>query len=127
MFTRIHFQSLDATDVERARDFYRDRLGLTVEREEPYGETRWIFMAIPGARTLVHFNKVDRVPAHDTPRLVLVTDDVDAACEALKTKGVAIHSGPADAPWDPGTRWAMIHDSEGNLVLIQTVKEAGHG
>ena len=122
MFTRIHFDSIPATDVERARDFYRDTLGFVVERDNPYGDDRWVFMRIPGADTLLHFEKRDSVPKTETPALVLVTEDVDAACDTLKSRGIAIKQGPADAPWEPGTRWAMIDDSEGNLVLIQTVK-----
>ncbi len=121
MFRRIHFDTVPAVDVERARDFYRDKLGLTVERDNPYGDSRWVFMRIPGADTLLHFDKQDSVPKSQTPALVLVTDNVDAACETLKSRGVPIKSGPADAPWEPGVRWAMIDDSEGNLVLIQTV------
>jgi predicted enzyme related to lactoylglutathione lyase len=55
------------------------------------------------------------------PDLVLITEDVDATCETLKSRGVTIHKGPDDAPWNPGTRWAMIHDTENNLILIQTI------
>jgi predicted enzyme related to lactoylglutathione lyase len=125
MFTRIHFDTVPAVDVERARDFYRDKLGFLVERDNAYGEGRWVFMRIPGAETLLHFDKQDRVEASPTPVLVLATDDVDATCAALKSRGVPIKRGPEDAPWQPGTRWAMIDDSEGNLVLIQTVPEEG--
>jgi len=123
MFRRIHFDTVPATDVARARDFYRDKLGFVVERDNPYGESRWVFMRIPGADTLLHFDRQDSVVPTATPALVLVlvTDDVDAACETLKSRGVPIKRGPDDAPWEPGTRWAMIDDSEGNLVLIQTV------
>ena len=125
MFTRIHFDTIPATDVERARDFYRDKLGLTVEADSPYGDSRWVFMRIPGADTLLHFNEQDKVPKTEVPVLVLVTDDVDKSCATLKRRGVPIKRGPDDAPWEPGTRWAMIDDSEGNLVLIQTVNEEG--
>ena len=121
MFSRIHFDTVPAVDVERARDFYRDKLGFLVERDNPYGESRWVFMRIPGADTLLHFDKQDSVPRTQTPALVLVTDDVDTACTTLKSLDVPIKRGPDDAPWEPGTRWAMIDDSEGNLVLIQTV------
>ena len=121
MCTRIHFDTVPAVDVERARDFYRDKLGFSVERDNPYGDSRWVFMRIPGAETLLHFDKQDSVPATETPALVLVTDDVDKTCTTLKSRGVPIKRGPDDAPWEPGTRWAMIDDSEGNLVLIQTV------
>ena len=123
MFTRIHFDTVPAVDVERARDFYRDKLGFAVERDNAYGNSRWIFMRIPGADTLLHFNKQDSVPKSPTPALVLATDDVDKTCASLAQRGVPIKRGPEDAPWAPGTRWAMIDDSEGNLVLIQTVPE----
>ncbi|MEO6014923.1 MAG: VOC family protein [Devosia sp.] len=121
MFKRIHFDTVPATDVIRARDFYRDKLGFSVERDNAYGDSRWVFMRIPGADTLLHFDHQPSVPKTKTPALVLVTDDVDAACATLMARGVAITSGPDDAPWEPGTRWAMLDDSEGNLVLIQTV------
>jgi predicted enzyme related to lactoylglutathione lyase len=121
MFTRIHFDTVPATDVVRARDFYRDKLGFAVERDNPYGEDRWVFMRVPGADTLLHFNKQPSVEKSDKPALVLVTDDVDATCAKLRERGVPIKRGPDDAPWEPGTHWAMIDDSEGNLILIQTV------
>jgi catechol 2,3-dioxygenase-like lactoylglutathione lyase family enzyme len=121
MFTRIHFDTIPVIDVERARDFYRDKLGLLVESDNPYGESRWVFMRVAGSGTLLHFNQQASIPKQEKPALVLVTDDVDAACETLRSRGVPIKRGPDNAPWEPGTRWAMIDDSEGNLVLIQTV------
>ncbi|HZY69005.1 MAG TPA: VOC family protein [Devosia sp.] len=128
MFERIHFDTIAATDVERARDFYRDKLGFTVERDSPYGGDRWVFMQVGDSKTLLHFDKQDSVPRQEAPALVLVTADVDQACATLQERGVAIVQGPADAPWEPGTRWAMINDSEGNLVLLQTVREdSGNG
>ena len=123
MFKHIHFQSIGVTDIGRALAFYRDTLGFSVERDNPYGESRWIFMALPGAQTLLHFDVRERIEPQDKPALVLVTGDVDATCETLKSRGVEIATGPEDAPWEPGTRWAIIHDSEGNMILIQTVKE----
>ncbi len=123
MFSHIHFQTLGAVDLIRARDFYRDKLGFLVKRDEPYGKSRWIFLQIPGADTLLHFDPVDAITPQKSPALVLVTPDVDAACTELTSRGVTITQGPADAPWSSGTRWAMFNDSEGNLILIQTVKD----
>ena len=121
MFSHINFQSIPVTDMERAVQFYRDVMGLSLEVDAPYGESRWIFMGLPDGNTRLHFDLVDAVPAQQKPSLVLVTDDVDATCNTLKSRGIRIDQGPADAPWDPGTRWAIIHDSEGNMVLIQTI------
>lgn len=122
MFSHINFQSIGVSDFDRALEFYRDKLSLTVERDEPYEQFgRWIFMEIPGARTKLHFMPRENEDKTDMPALVLVTEDVDATCETLKSRGVAIHKGPDDAPWNPGTRWAMIYDTENNLILIQTI------
>jgi predicted enzyme related to lactoylglutathione lyase len=121
MFSHIHFQTISIMDYQRALDFYVGKLGFTVERDNPYGDGRWIFLKIPDAATMLHFEKASKIEAQKTPALILVTMDVDKTCKALEAAGVAIKQGPADAPWNPGTRWAIINDSEGNLLLIQTV------
>lgn len=127
MLKRINFQSIPVKDQQRALEFYRDRLGMVVQTDAPYGEgVRWIFMAIPGAQTMVHFAAPDEVTVKDgTPALCLVSDDVDGEAARLEAAGVAMTGGPADAPWQPGVRWAMFRDSEDNLVLIQSSSMEG--
>lgn len=125
--SHIHFQSIGVVDMIRARDFYRDMLGFQVEQDNPYGETRWIFMALPGADTMLHFDQCESIPAQEKPALILATPDVDASCATLRDQGIAILNGPDDAPWAPGIRWAMIHDSEGNLLLLQTTGGRSNG
>ncbi len=123
MFTHIHFQSIDVTDTDRAFTFYTDVMGFDVETDAPYGEDRWIFLTLPGAQTRLHFNKTATVAATKTPVLVLNTGDVDQTCKTLISRGVTIDKGPDDAPWSPGTRWAIFHDTEGNMILIQNVAD----
>ncbi|MEO0912271.1 MAG: VOC family protein [Pseudomonadota bacterium] len=121
MLTHINFQSLTVEDQDRAVAFYRDMLGMRVHTDAPYmGDARWIFMEIPGAKTKLELSK-GTPQKSETPQLILATEDVDSACAALHAKGVALLKGPEDAPWDPATRWALLHDSEGNLVMLQTV------
>ena len=122
MFSQIHFQSINVTDTGRALAFYTEKLGFSVHTNAPYGDDRWIFLQIQGAQTLLHLNKAQNVERTERPDLVLVAEDVDETCKTLESKGAAIEGGPDDAPWAPGTRWAMIRDSEGNLILIQNVK-----
>lgn len=122
MFSHIHFQSLPVVDIDRALAFYRDVMGFAVERDNPYGESRWIFLKLPDGGTLLHFDPRATLEQTDKPVLVLASENVDAACETLRRHGAEIVSEPADAPWEPGMRWALIHDSEGNLVLIETIQ-----
>lgn len=122
MFTHINFQSIGVFDQDRALAFYRDKLDFLVHLDAPYeADWRWIFMELPGARTRIQFSRKEGDTKSETPDLILVTEDVDAACKILKSRDVPIPNGPDDAPWDPSTRWAMIHDSENNLILIQSV------
>ncbi|MAM63269.1 VOC family protein [Maritimibacter sp. UBA3975] len=121
MPSHIHFQTIGATDQARAVAFYTEKLGFSVERDEAYGADRWIFLTLPGAQTMLQISKVAAITPQDTPQLVLVCDDVDGEAKCLADADVPIVSGPDTAPWDPSTRWAMIHDSEGNLILLQTV------
>jgi catechol 2,3-dioxygenase-like lactoylglutathione lyase family enzyme len=124
MFTHIHFQTVPVADIDRALTFYTDRLGFEIARNEAYGDSRWVFLRLPGARTMLHFEKVDVVTTPPTPVLVLVANDVDDACAALTGQEVKIVSGPEAAPWNPSERWAMIVDSEGNRVLIQSIGDS---
>lgn len=122
MFTHINFQSIGVFDQDRALAFYRDKLGLEVERDVPYEPGfRWIFLKLPVARTMLHFAQRASDARNDKPDLVLVTPDVDAACETLISRGVEIAKGPDDAPWNPGTRRAILYDTENNMILIQTI------
>lgn len=121
---RIHFQSLPVADQDRALAFYCDQLGFEVHTDSPYSDDwRWIFLTLPGAETRLQFARMDEISITDRPALVLVADDVDAEAKRLSAADVIITNGPDDAPWAPGTRWLMIRDSEGNLVLLESFKE----
>lgn len=123
---RINFTSIPVEDQDRALAFYRDRLGFEPTLDAPYEEGwRWIFMSLPGAETRLHFAKRSELSwEKDMPSLTLVSDDVDAEAEALKSAGVEITAGPDEAPWAQGVRYAMIRDSEGNIILIESAKGA---
>ncbi len=124
---RINFLTIPVRDQDRALGFYCDMLGMRVQTDAPYGDNwRWIFLEIPGAETFLHFGTADEVKVKDgTPALCLVCDDVDSEVARLAAAGVAITGGPDDAPWHPSVRWAMLRDSESNLVLIQSSSMEG--
>ena len=122
---RISFQSVPVGDQDRAIGFYRDKLGFEVQVDAPYEDGwRWIFLGIPGSDSRITFSKPDEIVVKDRPVLALVTDDVDADCAAWAAAGVVVTAGPDDAPWAEGVRWAMLKDSEGNLIFVESLKEA---
>lgn len=120
MLNRIHYQPLAVLDPDRARDFYRDKLALTVERDEGQGADRIVQLGLPWGETLLQLRPVSTLPAQTLPALVFLTDDVDATCRELTARGTCIERWPDEAS-DAGFRSATLHDTEGNLIQIQTV------
>ena len=121
---QILFQSIPIDNQSRALEFYTSKLGMKVHTDAPYGENyRWIFLEIPGAETRLRFAKREEISVSHGPVLCLVSDNVDLECERLLAQDVEITDGPAEAPWKPGVRWAMIKDTEGNLILIESFEE----
>src|SRR3989344_190908 len=119
MLRHVKFANLPVRDQDRALEFWRDRLGLTVAADEPYGEGfRWIELSVGEAETRIVFPRRPDALPWDEPDLSLISDDVDDSFAALGAKGVVFAQGPQDAPWRPGERYALFRDSEGNLVML---------
>ncbi|MET3528649.1 VOC family protein [Phenylobacterium koreense] len=119
MFRHVKFSSLPVTDQDRAIAFYRDLLGLTLSADQQYGSGwRWIELEVAGSPTRILFERRANEEPGEQPVLILVVESVDAAYEALVTKGVVFDQPPIDAPWAPRERYALLRDSEGNLVMI---------
>jgi lactoylglutathione lyase len=122
----VQFSELPVADQDRAIAFYTGALGLRVVRDAPYQEGwRWVELEIPGARTRILLARRARSEVPDEgsgrgPALALIVDDVDALHAAASGAGVTFVQGPAPAPWSPALRYALLRDSEGNTVLVQT-------
>lgn len=119
MFRHVKFSGLPVSDQDRAVAFYRDLMGLTLATDQQYGSGwRWIELEIPGSPTRILFERRPDEAPGEQPSLNIVVENVDAAYMALLAKGVVFDQDPIDAPWAPGERYALLRDSEGNLILI---------
>lgn len=118
----VRFTALPVVDQDRAVRFYTENLGFRVAQDRPYQEGwRWITLKIPGSQTKILLTrKIDEQASHGVPSLVLTVDDVFKSYQALKDKGVVFTKEPAGAPWDDGEVYAILRDSEGNLVMLGT-------
>ena len=111
-------------DQDAALDFYTGKLGLGKVQDEPYGENaRWITVSPVGTGTRIVLKKAERdheramVGRSDgAPVLTLGTDDVYAAYERLKERGVRFLGEPYRYPWGLAT---ILLDQDGNPVLLQ--------
>jgi len=75
---------LPVKDMDRAREFYQNRLGLTPEGARPDG--KFLFRCNGGA-TLALFPKPEGTKAEHTA-VSFVVDDIVAEIRDLKTRGV---------------------------------------
>jgi catechol 2,3-dioxygenase-like lactoylglutathione lyase family enzyme len=119
MIAKAVHTTLPAADLERAKRFYGDKLGLIPSSEQPAG----IFYEVGSTRFLV-FPTGGRASGEHT-QMGFTVDDIDAAVSELKSRGVTFEeydfpgmktvnsvatTGPIKAAW--------FRDSEGNLIGI---------
>lgn len=114
--------SIKADDLDKTSDFYEHILGARrVARYDPPG---LLFFDLDGTRLLFEQN--------GTPTtLYFWVDDIDAACEELTSKGVALESPPHmifkdDAgtfgPAGEGEWMAFFKDPSGNMMAFASRK-----
>jgi catechol 2,3-dioxygenase-like lactoylglutathione lyase family enzyme len=85
MFTDTKtFSSFAVPDVDKARQFYGETLGLAVS--EDHG---MLFLHLEGGRDVLVYPKPDHVPATFTV-LNFQVDDIDAAVDALAERGIRL-------------------------------------
>ena len=112
--------ALPATDLERARRFYTDKLGLTPESEGPDG----LFYRCGGATRFLVFPSGGAASGTHT-QMTWNTPDIGAAVADLKTRGVVFEeydtpevktvNGVATLGESKG---AWFKDSEGNMLAL---------
>jgi catechol 2,3-dioxygenase-like lactoylglutathione lyase family enzyme len=129
----IHSSFLPHTDPEASLGFYRDALGFEVRLDVGQGTMRWITVGPPGqpdTSVVLTPPAIDPGITDDERRVVtemmakgtyavllLASDDVDAAFEAVASHDVDVVQEPADQPY--GIRDCAFRDPAGNLVRIQ--------
>ncbi len=103
---------LGTSDLDRARSFYRDRLGLAVRQEAP----GFVFLAT-GPTTLCLSTAHSRLAAQPgSAEVVLAVESVREAYGALQDAGVEFLREPANVS---GASWAAnFRDPDGNLLSI---------
>ncbi|MFJ5730426.1 VOC family protein [Streptomyces paradoxus] len=108
---------LRPTDPERSRAFYGQQLGLAVYREFGTGPERGTVFFLGGG--FLEVSGRSETPSAPTVRLWLQVDDVAAAQEELRAKGVEIVRPPVREPWGLIEMW--IADPDGTPIVLVEV------
>ncbi len=109
---------LRTTDLAESIRFYTATVGLTLEFQ--YED---FYAGIRAGHQVFHLKLVDEkdpsiefVDHGDHFHLYFETDDVQAAADALKSKGVRLLTDVHDTPW--GTREFTIKDNQGHTLYF---------
>uniref|UniRef100_UPI0031E2D47E VOC family protein n=1 Tax=Streptomyces hawaiiensis TaxID=67305 RepID=UPI0031E2D47E len=108
---------LRPTDPERSRAFYGEQLGLAVYREFGTGAQRGTVFFMGGG--FLEVSGRAETPTPPAVRLWLQVDDVAAAQEELRAKGVDIVRPPVKEPWGLIEMW--IADPDGTPIVLVEV------
>ncbi|MFJ4359781.1 VOC family protein [Streptomyces massasporeus] len=108
---------LRPTDPERSRAFYGEQLGLAVYREFGTGAERGTVFFMGGG--FLEVSGRSETPPAPAVRLWLQVDDVGAAQEELRAKGVDIVRPPVEEPWGLVEMW--IADPDGTPIVLVEV------
>ncbi|MEU4463764.1 VOC family protein [Streptomyces sp. NPDC024017] len=108
---------LRPTDPERSRAFYGEQLGLAVYREFGTGPDRGTVYFLGGG--FLEVAGRSETPPSPAVRLWLQVDDVAAAEEELRAKGVEIVRPPVKEPWGLVEMW--IADPDGTPIVLVEV------
>ncbi len=108
--------NLPVADIEAARSFYTDYLGLSVEEMNHGWVARY---RTPDGRASVQLVAGDATSPQDSVMSVHVGDDVDEAYAEAQRRGYEIVHPLTDEPW--GIRRFFVRDPDGNVLNI-----AGH-
>ena len=120
MDMKLELVPIPVTDVDRAKAFYADRLGFTLDVDvTPVDGVRVVQLTPPGSACSVGFGT--GVPAYEgTPGTIrglhLVVDGIEGARDELIERGVEV-----DAVQDVGggVRYAAFSDPDGNGWTLQ--------
>jgi predicted enzyme related to lactoylglutathione lyase len=121
--TAVHVKGIDLSgymcqDGARAIAFYRDVLGL--EPARVYPDNRGAEYDLPDGTTFGLWGGGGKVmPFQPSNGILFAVDDLDAAVQAIKDRGVPILMQNET----PNCRMAMFHDSEGNSIFLHERKQ----
>ena len=115
---------LATTDVDGARKFYGDLLGIEADSApgDPEKTGGYGFFTNRG-KMVAGIGPVQSDEGHSAWSSYIKVDDADATAEKVKAAGGSVFFGPADLPNDSG-RVAMLRDPEG--AFIGVVQQEAH-
>jgi len=113
----IGFVAIPVTNIDRARSFYEEVLGLRTSDEMMGG--KWIEYAV-GEDTLAIANVSDTwTPSDQGTGAAFEVEDFDEAIDRLRGRHVRFAAEPFETPC---CHMAVVQDPDGNKLIIHKLK-----
>src|SRR6478736_4874611 len=125
MEMKLEVVALPVSDVDRAKAFYSERVGFTLDHDvRPNDSMRVVQMTPPGSACSVVIGEGLPLGEPGSVKGVqLVVEDLDAVRSELAGRGVAISEVQQMGPeGTPGSRYCFFEDPDGNMWAVQEYK-----
>lgn len=131
---KLELVLIPVADVDRAKDFYTQQLGFTLDVDFSAGDAfRVVQMTPPGSACSIAVGKgISDAKAGSYRGTHLIVKDIEAAREQLVNKGVEVSDirHMKDGEWTPGVdpdhqdygSFADFSDADGNTWVLQEVR-----
>jgi predicted enzyme related to lactoylglutathione lyase len=114
------------TDIDRAKQFYLDKVGFKLDADiQPAENFRVVHMTPPGSACSVVIGPAVVSPGTDltaSARMQLVVTDIDAARAELSGRGVDV-SGVQILDARDGGKFFYFSDPDGNNWAVQEIRD----
>jgi predicted enzyme related to lactoylglutathione lyase len=116
---KLELVQVPVADIDRAKDFYTQRLGFVADADATVSdEVRFVQLTPPGSACSIALTSgVHHMAAGSVEGLQLVVDDADAARDELRERGVPV-GDVQEFPWG---RFVFFTDPDGNAWSVQQV------
>jgi catechol 2,3-dioxygenase-like lactoylglutathione lyase family enzyme len=116
MIQELAFVVYPVSDMDRARRFYERTLGLLVETNF---QNEWVEYDLKGVTFAITKADAEHQPGAGGALVAFEVDDLEFVLERLRFLGVKLVKGSQTTPV---CRFAVIHDPDGNELVIHQRK-----
>ena len=119
MDMKLELVGVPVTDVDRAKAFYVDQVGFNADHDHVVSDTlRFVQLTPPGSGCSITIGTgVTQMEPGSQKGLQLVVDDIEAARDELRGRGVQT-TDVDDMPWG---RFIFFSDPDGNSWAVQQI------
>jgi catechol 2,3-dioxygenase-like lactoylglutathione lyase family enzyme len=117
MDLKLELVIMPVSDVDRAKDFYVNKIGFNADHDQTVSEEiRFVQLTPPGSACSIAFGKgITEAKPGSVEGMLMVIADADAAHAELVGRGVEV-SDVKDLPWG---RFVYFADPDGNSWSLQ--------